>query len=164
MHYMSMKQQSKMIMGHLRVWHLMLMVVYKLQPMCLFTKKVKHEEIFTYTHPFFFFFFFMFFDETEIIDIRRNSPTVIKQKKTLTKQKSKEEYLNMNEPLSISPPLSPLLTSNQNEKEEENNAKRFMDKFRNDRSSKFLESKVLFSKKIKILIKFNFLKRLAKSS
>jgi len=45
-------------------------------------------------------------------------------------------------PPKISPPLSPSLSMSQNDKEEENNAKRFMDKFKNDRSSKLLESKI----------------------
>lgn len=96
-------------------------------------------DIYIYLHP----FFSSFSHKIEIIDLPRNSPLVLKQKKILIKQKSKE-YLNMNvsgNPPLVSPPMSPLLTSSQNDKEEENNAKRFMDKFRNDRSSKLLESK-----------------------
>lgn len=50
-----------------------------------------------------------------------------------------------NNPPTISPPLSPLTRNVQSDSEEQQNAKRFMDKFKTDRSTKLLESK-LFEK------------------
>ncbi len=136
-HYMSMKQPLKMTMGHLRVWHLMLLVVYKLQPMCLFRKKVTHEEIFTYLY---------LFKSIEVIDIPRNSPLVLNDHKRLTKRTFDTGFLNMNNndddddaPI-ISPPMSPLTRNNQSDNDEQYNAKRFMDKFKSDRTSNLLES------------------------
>jgi hypothetical protein len=53
--------------------------------------------------------------------------------------------LNKNDeddPPTISPSISPLRRSIINDDEEQMNAKRVMDKFKNDRSSQLLESKV----------------------
>jgi hypothetical protein len=45
------------------------------------------------------------------------------------------------DPQNISPPVSPLRRTMLSDNEEQMNAKRFMDKFKNDRSSQLLESK-----------------------
>ncbi len=78
-----------------------------------------------------------------MIDIPRNSPLFSHPRMMSKKPKANEEILNMNNednPPVLSPPMSPLSKTNQNGKEEENDAKRFMDKFKNDRTSKLLES------------------------
>jgi len=49
---------------------------------------------------------------------------------------------NDDAPPTISPPVSPLTRHNQSDNEEQNTAKRYMDKFKSDRSSKLLESKL----------------------
>jgi hypothetical protein len=70
-----------------------------------------------------------------VIDLPRNSPIV---------QNHHAELLNTNnedDPPNVSPSVSPLRRSMYNEDDEQMNAKRFMDKFKNDRSSQLLESK-----------------------
>lgn len=44
-------------------------------------------------------------------------------------------------PPSISPPLSPIQRTPLSDNEEQHNAKRYMDKFRNEQTAKYLESK-----------------------
>ncbi|CAF3454505.1 unnamed protein product [Rotaria sp. Silwood1] len=86
----------------------------------------------------------VFVHEKEVIDIPRDSPTTKYHETKLRKKKADKEILNMNpvedEPLAISPALSPLARNNLSDNEEEDNAKRFMDKFKNDRSIKLLEN------------------------
>lgn len=129
--YMLIKQPSKMTMGHLHVWHLMQLVVYKLQPMCLFTKKVTcsslsslHESIFTNINVRL---------RIEVIDLPRTSP--------LLRADSSKMYFDHDDPLQFSPPVSPLRRSfHQDDEQEKANARRFMDKFKMDRSNQLLES------------------------
>jgi hypothetical protein len=90
-----------------------------------------------------FLFFFIKKNKVEVIDIPRNSPLFSHPRMISRKPKANEEILNMKDedkPPVFSPPMTPLLKTNQHDKEEEHNAKRFMDKFKNDRTSKLLES------------------------
>ncbi|CAF0918772.1 unnamed protein product [Rotaria sordida] len=86
----------------------------------------------------------VFVHEKEVIDIPRDSPTVKHNEKVLRKQKLDKEILNMDhnedEPPTISPHMSPPTRNNLSDNDEQDNAKRFMDKFKNDRSSKLLEN------------------------
>ncbi|UJR38119.1 hypothetical protein I4U23_030798 [Adineta vaga] len=89
----------------------------------------------------------VFVHEKEVIDIPRDSPVVRSLPRTLRKQQATRENSNMNDddenregiPLTMSPPLSPVPRPIQSD-DEELNAKRYMDKFRSDRSSQLLEN------------------------
>ncbi|CAF1087379.1 unnamed protein product [Adineta steineri] len=88
----------------------------------------------------------VFVHEKEVIDIPRESSVVINQAKLLRKQQATREDSVMNakehnddSPPKISPPPSPLRRPAESD-DEQHNAKVFMDKFRVDRSSKFLEN------------------------
>ena len=140
-HYMSIKRRSKMTMGRLRAWHLMLLVVCKLQPMCLFTKKVtsacdNEKKLFT-----------SITSSTvalEVIDIPRTSP-VLRTNTRLSRQTAHTDSDTMPTehheelPPMISPPTSPFQRVQRDD--EQDRAKRFMEKFKTDRSTKLLESK-----------------------
>ncbi len=76
-----------------------------------------------------------------MIDLPRNSPVVQNHHvKRLNINKNDED-----DPPTISPSISPLRRSMINDDEEQMSAKRVMDKFKNDRSSQLLESKVFRS-------------------
>ncbi|CAF5181569.1 unnamed protein product, partial [Rotaria magnacalcarata] len=85
----------------------------------------------------------VFVHEKEVIDIPRDSPKVKHHDRVLKNKKTSSEIVTMNhnddEAPTISRSISPLQRSAVSDNEEQDNAKRFMDKFKNDRSSKLLE-------------------------
>ncbi|CAF2640836.1 unnamed protein product [Rotaria sp. Silwood2] len=86
----------------------------------------------------------VFVHEKEVIDIPKDSPTVKHHEITLRKKKVDQENSNMDhdkdEPPVMSPPMSPLKRNDLSDNEEQDSARRFMDKFNNDRSSRLLEN------------------------
>ncbi|CAF3295916.1 unnamed protein product [Rotaria socialis] len=86
----------------------------------------------------------VFVHEKEVIDIPRDSPKVKHHDRVLKNKKPSNEIATMNhnddEAPTISRSISPLQRSAVSDNEEHDNAKRFMDKFKNDRSSKLLEN------------------------
>ena len=102
----------------------------------------------------------------EVIDIPHDSPVIRTIPRTLRKQKATRKHSDMNdddegEPLTISPPLSPIPRPAQSD-DEELNAKRYMDKFRSDRSSQLLEGNFNITQKNSLtFVWFFFANRLA---
>ena len=84
----------------------------------------------------------------EVIDIPKDSPLLKHKRRILRKTKSSKDCRNMdydhhnerNSP-NISPSVSSLQRNNWNDNEEKDQAKRVIDRFTNDGSSKLLESK-----------------------
>jgi hypothetical protein len=92
---------------------------------------------------------FLLLNYIEVIDVPRHSPLVKTQPRLLKQRQTTNRNFNMNSdqqnddaPPTISPPVSPIARHTQSDNEEQNTAKRYMDKFKSDRSSKLLESKL----------------------
>lgn len=70
--------------------------------------------------------------DTEVIDVPRKSPVIL--------HSFQRKITDDHEPM-ISPPLSPFQTAKISENNEQKDAKRFIDRFRNDQTTKHFESK-----------------------